>query len=305
MMFLASKKYKHVNSSSLALLHLFWIWLCHRHHHIFWTHQRPWLYNLQWEHFNSTNQYVGIWYNSIYVSTIVCGSITISEDGVLEVLDGEKEVIWSANVTNSVPNSSAQLLDSGNLFWQENTTGTSIWESFQYPSDTFLRTMKLSTNVRIGKKVQLTSWKSPSDPSIGIFSFGIQPLSLPQVFIQKDGCPYWRSGPWNGWIFIGISNMYSVYCKGLSFVDDHEGNIYLTYDFADEPLLLCYPLNSQGNLEENIGFIRRRIGWWGGLLWRLSVMFMASVGHLEAMIHRFHQFVAASGVWAKEYRRME
>ena len=50
-------------------------------------------------------------------------------------------------------------------FWiqglQENTTGTIIWESFEYPSDTFLPKMKLSANVRTGKKVQITSWKSP------------------------------------------------------------------------------------------------------------------------------------------------
>jgi hypothetical protein len=99
---------------------------------------------------NSTNRYLGIWYVEISVFTVVwvanrnkplknsSGVLTISEDGNLVVLDGQKEILWSSNVTNSVVNSSAQLLDSGNLVLQENTTGTTIWESFQHPSNTFL-----------------------------------------------------------------------------------------------------------------------------------------------------------------------
>ncbi|KAK4587978.1 hypothetical protein RGQ29_019110 [Quercus rubra] len=207
----------------------------------------------------STNRHIGIWYNNISGCTVVWvanrqkplgdsnGVLTISVDGVLEVLNGEKEVIWSANVTNSVPNSRAQLLDSGNLVLQENTTGTTIWESFQYPSDTVLPTMKVSANVRTGKKVQITSWKSPSDPSIGIFSFGIQPPRLPQAFIWKDGSPYWRSGPWNSRIFIGIPDMDSVYLNGFNFVDGQDGNFYLTYAYEDKSLSY-FALNSQGNL---------------------------------------------------------
>ncbi|GLT65397.1 hypothetical protein SLA2020_378330 [Shorea laevis] len=132
---------------------------------------------------NSTFRYVGIWHAG--VSTVIwvanrnkplkssSGILTISEDGNLVVLDGQKRVLWSSDLTNSVVNSSAQLLDSGNLVLQGNTTGTNIWESFQHPSNTFLPKMKISTNVRTGKKVQLTSWKSPSDPSIGNFSAGI------------------------------------------------------------------------------------------------------------------------------------
>jgi hypothetical protein len=76
---------------------------------------------------NSTNRYLGIWYNNISMFTVVwvanrekplkdsSGDLTISEDGNLVVLDGQKDILWSSNVTNSTVNSSAQLLDSGNL----------------------------------------------------------------------------------------------------------------------------------------------------------------------------------------------
>jgi hypothetical protein len=210
---------------------------------------------------NSTNRYLGIWYNNISIFTVAwvanrekplkdsSGVLTISEDGNLVVLDGQKDILWSSNVTNSTVNSSAQLLDSGNLVLRENTRATIIWESFKLPTDTFFQTMKVSVNARTGEKVQLTSWKSSSDPSTGIFSMGIRPLGLPQAFIWKDGSPYWRSGPWNSRIFIGIPNMYSVYLDGFTLVDDG-GTFYLTYSLADQSSLKRFALNSQGNFVE-------------------------------------------------------
>jgi hypothetical protein len=208
---------------------------------------------------NSTNRYLGIWFNNISVCTVIwvanrekplknsSGVLTISENGNLVVLDGQKE-IWSSNVANSVVNSSAQLSDLGNLVLQENTRGTTIWESFQIPSDTFLPQMKMSTNVRTGKKVQFTSWKSPSDPSIGSFSIGIQPLSVVQVFIWKEGSPYWRSGPWNSQVFIGIQDMYAVFLDGFTLVPE-QGTFYLTFSFVNQSMS-HFLLTTEGNMTQ-------------------------------------------------------
>jgi hypothetical protein len=211
---------------------------------------------------NSTDRYVGIWYVEISVFTVVwvanrnnplknsSGILTISEDGNLVVLDGQNKVLWSSNLTNYVVNSSAQLLDSGNLVLQGNTTGTFLWESFQHPSNTFIEKMKISTDVKTGKKVQLRSWKSPSDPSIGNFSAGIDVRNLPELFIWNDSRLYWRSGPWNGQVFIGIPNMYSVYRDGFTLVDDKEGTFYLSFSFSNDTFPYTYVLSEQGNLLE-------------------------------------------------------
>jgi hypothetical protein len=211
---------------------------------------------------NSTNRYVGIWYNTISEQTVVwvankqkplkdfSGVLTISKEGNLVVLDERKEIIWSTSVTNLVVNSSAKLLDSGNLVLQENSTGTTKikWESFQHPSNVFLPKMKIGADARTGQKVEFTSWKSPSDPSNGSFSCGMQVTYLPQVYIWKDGSPYWRSGPWNTRVFIGIPNMANEFLNGFSLQNDGEGTYYLSYSFVNEPLLHFF-LNTDGNIE--------------------------------------------------------
>ncbi|XP_022720541.1 G-type lectin S-receptor-like serine/threonine-protein kinase At1g11330 [Durio zibethinus] len=210
---------------------------------------------------NSTDRYVGIWYNRIPVQTVIwvanrnkpikdsSGVLTVSEDGNLVVLNGQEEILWSSNVTNPVGNSSAQLLDSGNLILWNNASTTSMWESFQQPSDAFVPTMKLSVDERTGEKVQLTSWKSPSDPSDGNFLAGINRLNIPEAFIWNSNQPYWRSGPWNSRTFIGIPKMSSIYLNGFNLVDDRVTS-YLTYAFANASYLSYFALDSQGKLME-------------------------------------------------------
>ena len=87
-------------------------------------------------------------------------------------------------------------------FWdlvlQEITTGSNIWESFQHPSNAMLPNMKLRIDKVTGKKVKLTSWKSPSDPHNGSFSLSVERLSIPEVFIWNQTRPLWRTNPWNG-----------------------------------------------------------------------------------------------------------
>ncbi|KAL4629303.1 hypothetical protein ACB092_05G296200 [Castanea dentata] len=207
---------------------------------------------------NSTNRYLGIWYTNISAFTVVwvanrqkplndsSGVLTISEDGNLVVLNGQKEILWSSNVNNSFANSSAQLLDLGNLVLKENTTGTILWESFNHPSHTLLPEMKLSTNKRTGEKVQLTSWNSPSDPSIGSFTGGIYRKSLTQVFIWKDGRPYFRSGPWDGHQFIG-SQSYPPFHDMVSIVQNQDGTTYLVSSFLFHSS--HFVLTTQGNTE--------------------------------------------------------
>ncbi|PKI31575.1 hypothetical protein CRG98_048033 [Punica granatum] len=142
---------------------------------------------------------------------------------------------------------SAQILDSGNLVLRGAQLNT-LWQSFEIPSDSFLSNMRISHSQG---KTELTSWKSPSDPSIGKFSMGIDTaMRIPEIFIWKEGSPYYRSGPWNGQAFIGVPRMNSVYLRWVRVSNDDRGTVYLTYSFANESFLDYFQLNYEGNVVE-------------------------------------------------------
>ncbi|XP_045799177.1 G-type lectin S-receptor-like serine/threonine-protein kinase At1g11300 isoform X2 [Trifolium pratense] len=213
---------------------------------------------------NSTNRYVGIWWQPQFTVVSVLnrdqplkdssGVVKISDDGNdLVVLNGKKEVIWTSDVPNIATNSSSILLDSGNLVLVEGTTGKTIWESFEHPSNVMLPNMKLTGNKITGEKVKLTSWKTPFDPSIGSFTLSVERLLIPEVFIWNETRPYWRTGPWNGKIFTGVPNMKTHYLSGIRVIDDGEGNVLFFEITTDTVGLIIYNLTSEGNCEEK---------WW-------------------------------------------
>ncbi|TYH86373.1 hypothetical protein ES332_D01G037800v1 [Gossypium tomentosum] len=211
---------------------------------------------------NSSNRYVGILYNQIPVQTVVwvanrnrplkdsSGILTISDDGNLVVSNGKAEILWSTNVTNLVPNATtAQLLDSGNLVLNNGDNGgsSSLWESFQHPSNVFLQTMKMGVDVKTGRKVHTRSWKGPDDPSDGNFSQGLEPFNIPEGVIRNNNQIYFRTGPWNGHIYIGLIHMNSVYLDGLYVVADDEGKSYYeTFEYSNKSMLTYYELNYEG-----------------------------------------------------------
>jgi len=147
-------------------------------------------------------------------------------------------------VSNNGSNYTSKLLDSGNLVLQESSSGRTIWESFQHPSNTMLPNMKISTNKATGAKVKQTSWKSPSDPSTGSFSLSVERLSVPEVFIWKETRPFWRTGPWNGKTFTGLPYMKTFYLEGIHIGDDGEGNVEFLFSEVEEIGFIIYILNS-------------------------------------------------------------
>ncbi|KAM7530731.1 hypothetical protein LguiB_034141 [Lonicera macranthoides] len=219
---------------------------------------------------NSTNRYLGVLYN-VSATTAVWvanrqspvkdsnGSLTISEDGNLVILDGQKKIIWSSNVSNPVANSSAQLLDTGNIVLRDNSNGRTIWESFEHASDSFLPRMRVGDRENKYQNL-LNSWRTPSDPSMGNFLAGVDSVYIPQIFVWNGSKPYWRSGPWNGRTLIGIPNMDSVYVNGFNLVDDNEGTVYFTFTYANGSRATYFLLNSEGNLMQQY-WVESRKAW--------------------------------------------
>ncbi|XP_058197233.1 G-type lectin S-receptor-like serine/threonine-protein kinase At1g11330 isoform X2 [Rhododendron vialii] len=107
--------------------------------------------------------------------------------------------------------------------------------------------MKLGSDVT----TLLKSWKSSSDPSVGTFSAGLNCLTIPEIYVWNGSHPYWRSGPWNGQIFIGVPHMNSMYLNGFTVIpDDNKGTAYVSFTTGNESLMEYYLLNHDGNLME-------------------------------------------------------
>ena len=157
---------------------------------------------------SSNNRYVGIWYKSIPVQTLVwvanrcnpingsSGMLTINNKGSLVILDQNKNLVWAMNVSKQATKPKVELLDSGNLVIREEEDTNSenyLWQSFDYPSDTLLPEMKLVSDLRTGLNWRLLVWKNWDDPcSSDFLTWGIefdeQLHTIPEAkeFIKAD-----------------------------------------------------------------------------------------------------------------------
>ncbi|KAL3624959.1 hypothetical protein CASFOL_031627 [Castilleja foliolosa] len=209
---------------------------------------------------NTNNRYLAINYvvsntSVIWVAnrnnplTDRSGTVTFSSDGNLILINGRNQTIWSTNATSSPVNTTAELSDAGNLILRDNTTGRTIWDSFSHPTSFLVPTLRLTDNIITGQRIRTSSWRSPTDPGVGNFTAGLQALNIPQIFTWLNGRPYYRSGPWNGIILIGVQDMYSPYLDGFQ-VQNESGNFY----FMAPPgnILMKIDVNSTGTLVQTL-----------------------------------------------------
>ncbi|XP_024200312.1 G-type lectin S-receptor-like serine/threonine-protein kinase RKS1 [Rosa chinensis] len=207
---------------------------------------------------NPQHRYVGVWYNKVPEQTVVWvanrdnpvndsyGVLSINGDGGL-VIHGKdpSSPLWSANVTLSSPyNFIAKLLDTGNLVLLENGSQRVVWEGFNYPSDTLLSFMKMGLNRRSGLEWHLTSWKSKDDPGTGSFTYGIDPMGFPQLFLCKGREALWRAGPWIGDRLSALPVMTAT-VYNASFVNN-EDEISLVFAVAKESLITRVVIDESG-----------------------------------------------------------
>ncbi|KAI3816074.1 hypothetical protein L1987_15761 [Smallanthus sonchifolius] len=165
----------------------------------------------------SKNRYLGIWYKKISYGTVVwvanrdtpitdtSGMLKLSRQGNLEILSGGNPMVWASNSTVSGGSNNpvvVQLLNSGNLVVLNKNK--MIWQSFDYPGDTFLPGMKFGKDLVTGLQRSMTSWKSPDDPSVGVYSNILDTNGYPQSLGRMGQVLKGRFGPWNGLGFSGF-----------------------------------------------------------------------------------------------------
>ncbi|XP_056172884.1 G-type lectin S-receptor-like serine/threonine-protein kinase At4g27290 isoform X2 [Syzygium oleosum] len=169
---------------------------------------------------SSMNRFLGIWF-VVSPETVVWvanrnspltdsnGTLEISNEGELVLLNQSKSVIWSTNSTKVLRNPVAQLLDSGNLVLRERNNSVSVdnsWQSFDFPSDTILVSMTVGWNFRTGLEHHLTSWRSTDNPSPGDYTYRYKIDGLPQLeIVSKGSVKVYRIGPLDGVKFGSLS----------------------------------------------------------------------------------------------------
>ncbi|KAK9059755.1 hypothetical protein SSX86_020459 [Deinandra increscens subsp. villosa] len=189
----------------------------------------------------SENRYLAIWYKKISYGTAVwvanretpitdrSGILKLTRKGKLVILCSHNPIVWSSNSVVSVGSNNSvvvQLLDTGNLVvWDKNSL---IWQSFDYPGNTFLPGMKFGKDLVTGFQRSLTSWKSPDDPSIGEYNNKHDTNGYPQTFGRRGEVLIGRLGPWNGLGFSGFPVEKENQIYAAEFVMN-EKEIYYTY----------------------------------------------------------------------------
>jgi hypothetical protein len=170
----------------------------------------------------STNKryYLGIWFS--VSSDAVCwvanserplpdktGSLVLSDTGSLQLRDDSGQVAWSSNSTIASSSSvEAQLLETGNLVVRDQgSSNVLLWQSFDHPSNTLLSGMKVGKNLWSGAEWHLTSWRSADDPSPGPYRRVLDTSGLPDFVLRDGNATIYRSGPWNGRLFSGATEV--------------------------------------------------------------------------------------------------
>ncbi|KAK8527329.1 hypothetical protein V6N12_054547 [Hibiscus sabdariffa] len=146
-------------------------------------------------------RYLGIWYKKVSTGTVVwvanretsvsdsSGVLSINDKGVLSVTNSTKSS-WSSNTSrNAAEETVAQLLDSGNFVVKDRNNSDPenfLWQSFDYPCDTFLPGMKIGRNFVTGFERHISSWKSMENPASGLYTISIDLRGLPQALLQRS-----------------------------------------------------------------------------------------------------------------------
>nr|VDD29026.1 unnamed protein product [Brassica oleracea] len=208
---------------------------------------------------NSTNLYIGMWYQELSIQTIVWvanrdkpvsdknTSVLRISDGNLVLLDGNS-LVWSTGL-NSSSALDAVLQDDGNLVLRDES-GSPLWQSFDHLGDTWLPGAKIRYDKRTKKSQRLTSWTSTEDPSPGLFSLELDESTAYKI-LWNGSKEYWSSGPWNNQskIFDSVPEMRLNYIYNFSFFSN-ETESYFTYSLYNHANVSRFAMDVSGQIKQ-------------------------------------------------------
>ncbi|KAL3612713.1 hypothetical protein D5086_003733 [Populus alba] len=156
----------------------------------------------------SNASYLGIWYSNdtshpFWLANRAkpiadnSGVLAIDGSGNMKLTYSGGDPVEFYSSQSSASNITASLEDSGNFVLKDENSGSQqvLWQSFDFPTDTFLPGMKLGINHRTGQTWSLMSWLSDLVPTpAGAFTFEWN-TSVKELVIKRRDVIYWTSGP--------------------------------------------------------------------------------------------------------------
>ncbi|KAI3769203.1 hypothetical protein L6452_00303 [Arctium lappa] len=209
------------------------------------------------------NRYLGIWYKRLATGTVAwvanretpitnkSGELTLRPDGVLVLRDSTTDtIVWSSlyPTTETAQNPIAQLLDSGNLMVVDRDDPYDyVWQSFDYPGNTYLPGIKFGRNLKKGVVTNFTSWKTDDDPSKGEHMVYMDFNGVPQIYQNKGDVIHMRLGSWNGFSYTGQPNLKPNSIFTFEQVSN-ESEIYYKFELINRSNLIKMMITSAGDL---------------------------------------------------------
>uniref|UniRef100_A0A0E0LYG7 non-specific serine/threonine protein kinase n=1 Tax=Oryza punctata TaxID=4537 RepID=A0A0E0LYG7_ORYPU len=208
---------------------------------------------------NSTEMmYVGIWFNNIPQCTVVwvanrdspithasSAKLSMANNSVLVLSETDSHILWMAANTYVSRNSSAKLLNNGNLVVLS-SNGAMLWQSFENPSDAILAGMPVQLSHKTHPSERIVSWKSPEDPSRGSFSAGSDPDTPLQFFLWNGSVPYWRATVWGGYVVSNVDLQSVSSLMYLTISNGIDGETYSTFGLSDGSSGVWYKVDYSG-----------------------------------------------------------
>nr|XP_004293003.2 PREDICTED: receptor-like serine/threonine-protein kinase SD1-8 isoform X1 [Fragaria vesca subsp. vesca] len=208
--------------------------------------------------------YLGIWLRAdpTRIVWVARDNPILDSSGLLQILSGNlvltdrRQVLLIVNtgsLSTTTTNTSATLLDTGNLVLKEADSGTTIWQSFDIPTDTFLPGMKIGLfglNTTLQTFHILVSWASPQNPIRGLFTLSIDANDHTRISVWRGDGAVMDVGFWNGnglrFIFENSSagNMYN-----FSFQSNGSDAFY-TFSTPKNYDLMWFVMASTGTLDQ-------------------------------------------------------
>ncbi|XP_024021009.1 G-type lectin S-receptor-like serine/threonine-protein kinase At2g19130 [Morus notabilis] len=200
---------------------------------------------------NTSNYYIGMWYKNDHSQTILWvanrekpvldrfSSELMISHGNLVLFNETKNPVWSTNISSTSNSVRAVLQDDGNIVVSDERSV--LWQSFDHPTDTWLLGSKIGYNKITKTKQVLTSWKNSEDPSLGLFSFELNPNDISYNTLWNRSRNYWTTGPWTGDIFSLVPEMRGqmiCYFKFVSNISETSFTMYASNSSAISRLVM-------------------------------------------------------------------